>query len=209
MICWLDIEATGTDESVDDILEIGVVIALPEAPTQPVDGWSWTIYWHGDPSALRYSNPFVYQMHRKNGLLDVCKDRESSLPIEYVEETFCSLLAQHQRKDANGKPIPYRMAGNSVHYDLRFIRAKMPAVAAFFSHRIIDVSSLQEQLEMMGMPRRPKVEAHRALRDIREDSIPLFEYCRDWIASLKRSAYSEGYNVGFDAGFDDALCTQG
>ncbi len=75
--------------------------------------------------------------------------------------------------------------------------AKIPGFENHLHHRSIDVSSLQETLEMFGMPRRPKVEVHRALADIEQDSLPLFDYCRDWIEQQRAEGVLDALNNGF------------
>ncbi len=42
------------------------------------------------------------------------------------------------------EPGEARLAGNSVHVDMQFLRRRMPRLFAHFHHRIIDVSTVAE-----------------------------------------------------------------
>lgn len=58
------------------------------------------------------------------------------------------------------------IAGNSVGFDLGFLRVHMPTFAGRLSHRVFDVSAWSMGVRSMGMPRLEKKEAHRAMKDV-------------------------------------------
>lgn len=132
-IVWIDLETTGLDPKTDKILEIAVVIT---------DG-NLSLAYLGPSLVVDHSvdelvmDDFVRNMHTKSGLL---RDIESGtgLPLGEVEDrvlAFCSQFAE---------PNTVPMGGSSIHFDRRFIEEHMPTLLAWFSHRVVDVSSFNE-----------------------------------------------------------------
>ena len=58
------------------------------------------------------------------------------------------------------------LAGNSVHFDRRFIKRYMPKLEKIFYHRLIDVSSSMEILKSQGVVIPFIPPTHRACDDI-------------------------------------------
>ena len=173
---WLDLETTGLDPNADNILEIAVAVSVLERPFEATDAMSVVLRY---PSAngskgVPSLHPVVEEMHTKNGLLAEC--RRSLLGIADVEESLLSIVPE--TTDREDMPT---LAGSSVHFDHAFLRAKMPRLAARFSHRHYDVSAVKLFCQSLGMGKLPKAEAHRAAADIRE-SIAHAEQCAEWLA---------------------------
>lgn len=168
MIVWLDLETTGLNPYEDSILEVAIAVQGDPYAT-PTPG-SHVLYYGGTPD-----DAYVEEMHTKNGLLSECREvipqgTYSQHPL--VEEWILSQLP--------GEDGSYTLAGSSVHFDLEFLRRRMPAVADKFSHRLLDVSAIKLFCQSLGMPKLPKGEAHRAAADILESAAHL-RACRDWI----------------------------
>lgn len=174
---WLDLETTGLDPNADNILEIAVAVSLLERPFDVTERVELRMRYpsvtdsKGAPASL---HPVVEEMHTKNGLLAEC--RRSLLGIADAEENLLSIVPEVA--DREDKPT---LAGSSVHFDHAFLRAKMPRLAARFSHRHYDVSAIKLFCQSLGMGKLPKAEAHRAAADIRE-SIAHAEQCAEWLA---------------------------
>lgn len=170
-LLWLDLETTGLDSIRDVILEIYAAEAEMRDPfvTREIYGivthYSFAV--HKD---LGLSiNPVVEQMHNENGLWDACE--RSTVSIQDAESALLSLLRPE---------TTYVLAGNSVHFDLGFIRAYMPTLAKRLSHRCYDVSAIKMFCESIGMPPIQPKKAHRARADV-EESIAIAKQCAGWV----------------------------
>ncbi|CAL8462004.1 g1535 [Coccomyxa elongata] len=80
------------------------------------------------------------------------------------------------------EPGEARLAGNSVHVDMQFLRRHMPRLFAHLHHRIVDVSTVAElcarwfPADYRNAPR--KKGAHTALADVRDSLEELRFYRR-------------------------------
>lgn len=161
---WLDLETTGLDTINDTVLELAV--AVQDDPYDSPYPLSFLRRFKGG-----IENDFVHEMHTKNGLLADCRGATGTLAdIE-------SFLLTHMLDDKQ-----YQLAGASVHFDLTFLLHHMPALAAKFSHRLLDTTAIGLFAESMGMPKMPRgAGTHRAADDILECHGKLVAI-RDWFA---------------------------
>lgn len=166
-LVWLDLEMTGLDLERCAIIEIGLVITGKDL--EPVAELERVI-WQPEEVLLRME-PFVREMHTKNGLLD--RVRASRTGLADAEADAVSLVARH---------CVFReaiLAGNSVHTDRGFIARYMPTLERFFHYRQVDVSTLKV-LTRAWYPDTPHFEkedkAHTALADIHESLAELKHY---------------------------------
>jgi hypothetical protein len=85
------------------------------------------------------------------------------------------------------------LAGDSVHFDLGFVRYHMPTLAKRLSHRVYDVSAIKLFCRSLGMPKIERKEdpVHRAAGDVLR-SIEHAKYCADWLARNWRGIYGLG-----------------
>lgn len=166
---WIDIETTGLNERVDQILEIALSSAAFDEPFNATERYH---------AIVRYREPvqskvdqYVRDMHTKNGLWSACASSELSVPraiseiIEIVQSTSST---------------DNILAGSSVHFDRRFLENASTRFAPLFSHQHYDVSAIKLFCESLGMPKIPKGEAHRAKADVLE-SIAHATQCAWWL----------------------------
>lgn len=159
-LAWIDLETTGLDPDVHDILEIGIIITDREL--REVARKSWLIYAHG-----REWSREALDMHQSSGIVD-----------ELLTGTTIELAAADARRfidrnGAGGSP----MCGASVHFDRAFLRRRAMHLHEAFHYRNFDVSTLRMAAELAGLEVPDKKRGiHRALPDL-EDSIALARWC--------------------------------
>jgi oligoribonuclease len=169
-LVWIDCEMTGLDLSVDELVEVAVVIT--DYDLVPVDP-GFTIVIRPDQTAWDNMGDFVRAMHTTSGLIDEIPSGKSLAEAEYeVLEYILKFVP-----DAQSAPL----AGNTIGTDRMFLAKFMPRVDTHLHYRSIDVSSIKE-LARHWFPRvyfnaPAKNGGHRALADILE-SIRELEYYR-------------------------------
>jgi len=150
---------------------------------------------HADAAALAEMDDFVLRMHTKSGLLPQIQASEVSLAaagervLDYIKERV-----------PREKSSP--LCGNSIGVDRRFLVLYLPELDDYLHYRSIDVSSLKELCRRwypdVYRKRPAKVEAHRALDDIRE-SVAELRYYRETILrevdSASRDAVTGGRHI--------------
>ena len=169
-LVWIDCEMTGLDLSVDELVEVAVVITdFDLTPVHP----GFTIVIKPDQSALDNLGDFVTEMHTSSGLIDEIPNGVSLAEAEFeVLEYILKHVPTKQQAP---------LAGNTIGTDRAFLAKYMPRVDGHLHYRSIDVSSIKE-LARRWFPRvyfnaPQKNGGHRALADILE-SIRELEYYR-------------------------------
>jgi oligoribonuclease len=170
LLVWIDCEMTGLDISIDELVEVAVVIT--DYDLVAVDpGFSIVI--KPDQSAFDNMGDFVLNMHRESGLLEEIPNGVALADAEYAVNEYILKFV----------PMPQTapLAGNTIGTDRTFLAKYMPRVDSHLHYRSIDVSSIKE-LSRRWFPRvyfnaPAKDGGHRALADIRE-SIRELEYYR-------------------------------
>lgn len=179
-LIWADLETTGLNEKEDDILEVAISIADFHDPFKALPLYHKVLYLPEDCQDTL--DPFIINMHTKNGLLVECA--KSRALIEQVEEELLQIIPEASNKDE--RPI---LAGSTISFDHGFIRQHMPRVAKRLSHRHYDVSTLKLFCQSLGMPKFVKGEAHRAKDDILE-SIAHGAACLEWLKKNVGAKYN-------------------
>lgn len=155
-VVFLDLETTGLDPATDRILEIAA--ARVNERLEPVDGFTAVV--RPNPGIGLAMDDYVREMHTKNGLLAEL-DRGQTL-VE-VTKPFCEWLQRQRNGDEK-----LTLAGDSVHFDLSFLRSWIPTAAVHFSHRLLDISAFRVAREFCGAEACPIVSSsgHRAQGDV-------------------------------------------
>jgi oligoribonuclease len=168
-LVWIDCEMTGLDLSVDELVEVAVVIT--DYDLEPVAP-GFTIVIKPDASAWEHMGDFVRDMHTSSGLID---EIPNGVTVAEAEYEVLEYILQHV---PNAQSAP--LAGNTIGTDRAFIAKFMPRVDAHLHYRSIDVSSIKE-LSRHWFPRiyfnaPAKNGGHRALADILESIRELAYY---------------------------------
>jgi oligoribonuclease len=167
---WIDCEMTGLDLTIDELVEVAVVIT--DYDLVPVDD-GFSIVIKPDKSALDNMSEFVTAMHTESGLINEIPNGVTVAEAEYeVLEYILKYVPEH-----HSAPL----AGNTIGTDRAFLAKYMTRVDQHLHYRSIDVSSIKE-LARRWFPRAyyqapAKNGGHRALADILE-SIRELEYYR-------------------------------
>jgi oligoribonuclease len=170
LLVWIDCEMTGLDVTIDELVEVAVVIT--DYDLVPVDpGFSVVI--KPDQAAFDNMGEFVLDMHRDSGLLDEIPNGVSLADAEFAVNEYILRFVP--------TPKSAPLAGNTIGTDRTFLAKYMPRVDAHLHYRSIDVSSIKE-LSRRWFPRvyfnaPVKAGGHRALADILE-SIRELDYYR-------------------------------
>jgi oligoribonuclease (3'-5' exoribonuclease) len=191
-VCALDLETGGLNEQGDQVLEVAARFGRIT-----LDGWkdSGLAFQRVLPliADVRAWHPAALEMHAKNGLLieamaarkganqaDDCSSSFAGCDRDLVNlaTTFGQTLGTAESRAAFPK-ARITLLGNSVHFDLRFVRRVFPDFARLLSHRVIDVSAIRLFCQSLGMPKPKGEPAHRAMADV-DESLRLFNGFRKW-----------------------------
>jgi oligoribonuclease len=171
LLVWIDCEMTGLDISIDELVEVAVVIT--DYDLVAVDpGFSIVI--KPDQSAFDNMAEFVLNMHKESGLLEEIPHGVSLADAEFAVNEYILKFVP--------TPKSAPLAGNTIGTDRTFLAKYMPRVDGHLHYRSIDVSSIKE-LSRRWFPRvyfnaPTKSGGHRALADILE-SIRELAYYRE------------------------------
>lgn len=110
------------------------------------------------------ADPYVRDMHTKNGLWDALKN----VTAPYTKNLALAPWLKEILEENNlSRPL---LAGSTVHFDLGVIQRELPDLAALLHYRVFDVSSLKRAVEWwtdgIELPRAEGDAAHRAMADI-------------------------------------------
>lgn len=169
MLVWLDLETTGLNPHRCSIIQMGIVIT--DNDLNEVDAAEWTIIPPGPAHWIEWEDG-AQRMHEATGLYAKIMGRGLPPASGALFEAM-ALLDRHF--PAGFRPM---LAGNSVHFDWRFLAYSNDGVfadlARRFFHRHYDASAVMEWARRtMGVtPRwsRPvgAQRPHTALADLRE-----------------------------------------
>ncbi|TBN57151.1 oligoribonuclease [Glaciihabitans arcticus] len=169
-LVWIDCEMTGLDLTIDELVEVAVVIT--DYDLNLIDP-GFTIVIKPDQSALDTMNDFVRNMHTESGLITEIPNGVSLADAEYAVHEYILKFVPN--------PQSAPLAGNTIGTDRAFLNKFMPRVDGHLHYRSVDVSSIKE-LSRRWFPRvyfnsPAKNGGHRALADILE-SIRELQYYR-------------------------------
>lgn len=161
-ILWVDIETTGLDAQNDHILQIACVLTDFENTVHYKQ--EFTIGY--DVQTLqRVMSEWCKKQHAESGLSE--RVLNSTFQLKDAEKQIILCINQHLKV----RDTVY-IAGNSVHFDKKFIDHHMPLLSTRLSHRIIDISTISilcKNLAPEIYKGRPvKEHNHTAIQDIVE-----------------------------------------
>ncbi len=170
-LVWIDCEMTGLDLSVDELVEIAVVVT--DFELRPVDP-GFQIVINPSDAALANMGEFVTNMHTTSGLIEEIPSGVSLADAEEQTLAYIKRFVPVERKAP--------LAGNTIGTDRMFLAKYMPQIDQWLHYRNVDVSSVKE-LSRRWYPRvffqaPAKDGGHRALADILE-SIREMQYYRE------------------------------
>lgn len=158
----LDLETTGLCSVSDRILEVAA-IAVDEDLT--ILGRFESVVGHlNSPDAPTCSDPFVQDMHTRNGLLEAC----NAAHLSGEDFTWSTVSARLYNWLWSIAPVSKgcKLVGNSVHFDRQFLWSRAPKVDKHLHHQHIDVSCLINTMNLVEIPfTRVAASAHRAMAD--------------------------------------------
>lgn len=203
-IIWCDVETTGTNADVDDLLEIGAVVT-DMAGNQVGRGFSEIIQVADVKAVMDKCDDHVTKMHNKSGLFEhlwygdgVSIQKVEDLFIEWLESSVPDYsYTDVCSKDSN---FVFYFGGRSITLDRNFLSANTPRIFNIFSHQSIDMTSISimlarnisyiDKCAVWG-----KDAQHRALGDC-EDCV---EQYKQVIESLNNFAHLSALNPAPDA----------
>lgn len=159
-LVWIDIETTGLDPKTDKLLQVALI--LTDNDFNEIAIFDWIIQ-QNSKRAFKKADSQVQEMHRKTGLWDRLEDGQGDKVVEW------ELREVLQAVRGNSK-WPVRIGGNSVHFDLGFLKEKFPTASKELSHQVLDMSAVLGYFRIVGQKvELPKAErTHDALDDIRD-----------------------------------------
>ena len=163
---FVDLETSGLDPNLCDILEVGIVVYDKNFNKLGVFG---EVAHYRDPRRVGNDliHPTVIEMHTKNGLWD--EAHQSGNSLRAVELAAIEFL---EASGWNKQP----MAGSTISFDRSFLARHMPKLNDTFHYRNVDVSTLKNLWKMYDMPElqaNEKKEVHRAVPDCEESAMAL------------------------------------
>lgn len=162
-LLWVDLETTGTNERLDEIVEVGFIVT--DKDLVEIASGSQVLQVTERGWRRLEDNPFVLEMHTENRLIEDMK-REGLFSAREFEVWLLETLS-----DLGIESHKIMLAGSGVgHFDRRFIKEHLPLLDSVLAYPVIDIGVIRRfYSELCGM----EVSAindgktHRALDDIR------------------------------------------
>lgn len=170
-ILWLDLEMTGLSAIEDLILEVAIIIT--DWDFNEISSYHGIIKNNSKFLSKQFalnSNFWDSNQQSRDNLLEQNKDGK---PIKTIENEIIKFIGKNFKKN-----VPVLLAGNSIHIDRQFIRAKWPKFDSLLHYRMLDVSAWKVVFEGKFGKKYMKPDTHRALDDIR-GSIEELKYYLD------------------------------
>ncbi len=163
MIAWTDVETTGVDtREGHKLLQIAVIIT--DENFQELATLEQKFYYSAEAveKLKELAGDYVTNMHAATGLWDQLPEAAET------PETFdLKLLRWLQSNQPLAKTLLF--GGNSITLDREFMREFLPKSYEHFSHRSLDMTSVENYFAFtQGRERFEKKTTHNALDDIRE-----------------------------------------
>lgn len=171
----LDVETTGLHPfGGDRLLQIALALYTSDLyPLTPCE--TFTISYPPDEvqEMKDWADPYVQEMHTKNGLWQTVAEDLGCFDIDDVEDYLIDIL--EDMLDAHTKPgedrpnVTFMLLGNSIRLDMNFIEKFFPAFYSRLHYRMLDVSAVaQFAQDFFGIVSPRKKHLHTAAEDIAE-----------------------------------------
>lgn len=151
----LDLETTGLDATRDAIIEVGA-IAIDES-FGVIGAVDFVVRPNG-AYQLKGMHQVVVDMHTANGLLEVCQD---GLAPHDADEKLATWL----RYSLGCEDKSVVLAGHTISFDHRFLKAQFPLTSKLLSHRTLDFSAIARLFRDLGIEVPNHEIPHRAMGD--------------------------------------------
>lgn len=152
LLLWLDLETTGDQLPLDNIIEIGCVLTdFHLDPASYYHDCSFTSLVRPDPAALgrMLINRTVRAMHEANGLVREIVDGYADLPKphEVAAQVVDWMVTIADDRQGQGNTRRVILAGSGVsHFDRRFLDRYMPQLSRRLPYWCIDTGVLRRSL---------------------------------------------------------------
>lgn len=146
-LLWIDFETTGLmDNPHTEPLEVSAFVT--DATGRPLSSVSSILIKVSD-QALDSMSDYVLDMHQETGLLRrlAMNIGNSHDEVDNILFDFVSTYFPEKSPEFKGAVL----AGNSVHFDMRVIEKFFPKTHSLLSHRILDMTSVQQFFERSNM----------------------------------------------------------
>lgn len=161
-VLFLDLETSGLSPRFCSILEVAAAVVTPDLQT--LNAYEAVIF-QDEKRIFAEMDEWCRRTHTQSGLLE--EVNRSPFTLQQTDES----LSEFIKRNFNVLAKPVELAGNSVHFDLGFIKDHMPRTAALLSHRVQDVSGAARMARRffgLDVPNAGSVVAHRAMADVRQ-----------------------------------------
>ena len=178
---WTDLETTGLNPDAGEILEVGCVVTDRHFTELAVHH---EVVGHDMDHLAPLMDAWVTKTHGESGLIAECQAvRELAAGRDLVADAMANLKEFMVANMKSSMPGNNYMAGSSVHFDARWLRAKGFDMR-LLSYRLLDVSALMVASECItgqAMPKKAKP-AHRVLADIADSLVLMKHFARHGLA---------------------------
>lgn len=171
-LLWVDVETTGVDRDLDELLEVGMRCTSVDA-TETYGTLTRLV----KPQCLTLDDftPVSFSMHCDSGLLPALLDSEPSrVNRKAVTDAILEFL------DSLAQRFTLVPAGTNVDFDIDFLKRLGLAPDRWLSYRKFDLTTLRRYLRFIDCPEDPykgHAGSHRVRDCIRRD-ISDYRWCR-------------------------------
>lgn len=156
ILLWMDLEMTGLDPEVDQILEVAAIAT--DWDLQPMAETEFGV--QADPTLMKERMVGEFWEENARSRRELMKISADGITLAEAEEILLTFV-----KENFGAEVI--LAGNSIHQDRKFIDRYMPKLAKKLHYRMLDVSAWKVVMEGKYGKKFLKPEEHRALEDIK------------------------------------------